>query len=313
MGNADPLVILAACGEPPDQAVWQATLATASAAFSGLVANETLLPGVQAFEVGTSHRAAVCRRKQNLGEILRTLRAEEGRALTFSAFCPPQLRVVAEGAADAPQAELPVDIVPLPLLPYRPFAAVEESDRPLLFGREEDVLRGALVADQPEKGFMLLHGSPAVGKTSYLQAGLLPYLEQECVGYRVLRDRLPTETPTAEKDYPILILRCTHDLAGQFADALAVFCAQPLTYTTPDGRPVTVDLPTLLQQAVGAAAASASGHSGCTGKHQHDRRARRRRRFAARTDIRARSVDRPSRQQGHARPGARCGHKAVAL
>jgi WD40 repeat protein len=249
-GNPDPLVIVAASGESADQVVWQKTLADASAAFSGLVANETLLPGTKAFEVGRAIAQRFAEGKQNIGEILRTLRNEREAAWSFSAFCPPQLRVVTEGAADAPSAELPIDILPLPLLPYRPFAAFEAADRPLLFAREEDVLRGALATDQPDTGFLLLHGSPAVGKTSYLQAGLLPYLEQECVGYRVLRDRLPTETPTAEKDYPILILRCSHDLAGQFADALSVFCAQPLTYATPDGRPVTVDLPALLQQAV---------------------------------------------------------------
>ncbi|HZZ82807.1 MAG TPA: WD40 repeat domain-containing protein [Gemmataceae bacterium] len=89
-----------------------------------------------------------------------------------------------------------------------------------------------------------------VGKTSYLQAGLLPYLEQESVGYRVLRDRSPQQTSVTEREYPLLILRCTGDLAGQVADALSVFCAQPLTYTTPAGAQVTVDLPNILHLAV---------------------------------------------------------------
>jgi WD40 repeat protein len=250
-GNPDPIVILLGTGDAADQPGWQTLLATASATFSGLVANETLLPAAQAFEVGHAFAQRFAAGKQSVGETLRTLRQEGGAAaLTVSAFCPPQVRVVSASATDAPGAELPVEIAPLPRMPYRPFAAFDAADRALFFGREEDTLRGALVVDQAEARCVVLHGSPSVGKTSYLQAGLLPFLEQETLGYRVLRDRSVLETPVAEKDYPILILRCTNDLAGQFADALSVFCAQPLSYTTPAGTQVTVDLPGLLQQAV---------------------------------------------------------------
>jgi WD40 repeat protein len=249
-GNPDPLIILMGCGSATEHAAWQAILGAAGATFSGLVANETLLNATQAFEVGHALAQRFAEGKQNLGEILQTLRQENASALAFSAFCPPQLRVVTEGASDAPEAENQIEVAPLPRLPYRPFAAFDAADRALFFGREDDVLHGALTADHPDAIGVLLHGSPAVGKTSYLQAGLLPYLEQECVGYRVLRDRSPDETPVAEKDYPILILRCTNDLAGQFADALSVFCAQPLTYTTPAGTQVTIDLPSILQQVI---------------------------------------------------------------
>ena len=102
----------------------------------------------------------------------------------------------------------------------------------------------------------MLHGNPGAGKTSYLQAGLLPYLEQESIGFRVLRDRSPFDTPVAERDYPILILRSTSDLAGQFADALSVFCAQSYVYTTPAGTPVTIDLPRIMREAIQGKSAS---------------------------------------------------------
>ena len=161
------------------------------------------------------------RQGERLGEILRSLRQEQPAAgLAFSAFCPAQVRVGGEAIPDTA-----IENAPLPRLPYRPFAAFDAADRALFFGREDDVIRGALVMDRAATNGIFLHGSPAVGKTSYLQAGLLPYLEQECVGYRVLRDRSPLETPVVEKDYPILVLRCTSDLAGQFADALTVYCA----------------------------------------------------------------------------------------
>jgi WD40 repeat protein len=258
-GNPDPLMILMASGDAAEQSAWQALLGSASATFSGLVANETLLSPAKAAEIGHALGQRFVKGEQSLGEILRALRSEQGTAaLAFSAFCPPQVRVVSEGASDAPEAENQIEIAPLPGSPYRPFAAFAATERALFFGRENDMLRGALVTDQAEAVGVLLHGSPAVGKTSYLQAGLLPYLEQESVGYQVLRDRSPLETPVAERDYPILILRCTDDLAGQFADALSVFCAQPFVYTTPTQTQVTVDLPKLLQQTVTGIAGTSS-------------------------------------------------------
>jgi WD40 repeat protein len=246
-GNPDPLLILMGCGTAAEQAAWQSLLVEASATLSGLIANETLLSPAAAILVGPAVAQRFAEGKQSLGEVLRGLRQEQAAALTVTAFCPPQMRVVAEGAADAPLAENEIEMVPLPAAPYRPFAAFTAADRGLFFGREEDTLRGALAVDRADAFGILVHGSPAVGKTSYLQAGLVPYLEQECIGYRVLRDRL--EGPVAEKDYPILTLRCTNDLAGQFADALASFCAQPLVYKTPAGTEVTVNLPELLLMA----------------------------------------------------------------
>jgi WD40 repeat protein len=244
-GNPDPIVILMGCGDPREQTAWQDILSTATASFSGVIANEALLPPGHAFSVGHALAERLMEGKGSVGEILRLLRQEQPAAgLAFSAFCPPQVRAGGEAIL-----ETEIDNAPLPRLPYRPFAAFDAADRALFYGREDDVVRGALVMDRAETNGVFLHGSPAVGKTSYLQAGLLPYLEQECVGYRVLRDRSPLDTPVAEKDYPILVLRCTSDLAGQFADALTVFCAQPLTYTTPAGTQATVDLPNLLHVA----------------------------------------------------------------
>jgi WD40 repeat protein len=257
-GNPDPLVILMVCGAAAEQPAWRMLLGAASATLSGLVANEVLLSPAKAFAVGHALAQRFSQGKQSLGEILQALRCEQGAAaLAFSAFCPPQIRVVEEehggdqtAETQAPGSETQVEMNPLPRSPYRPFAAFEAAERALFFGREDDILRGALLADQAEAVAVLMHGSPAVGKTSYLQAGLIPHLEEECVGYRILCDRSPLETPLAEKDYPALILRCTSDLAGQFADALFVFCAQPLVYATPAGTQVNVDLPKLLQQTV---------------------------------------------------------------
>jgi WD40 repeat protein len=268
-GNPDPIVILMGCGNGVEQAAWQTLLGKATATFAGLVANEALLPAAKAFAVGQEIAARFTQGSANLGEVLRSLRQEGSPgALAFSAFCPSQVRVVAEGAAAEPDADLKLSTMPLPAMPYRPFAAFEAADRPLFVGREVDTLHGTLLIDQAATRVVLLHGGPATGKTSYLQAGLLPALEQENLGYRVLRDRSPLETPIAESEYPILILRGTADLAGQFADALSVFCAQPYSFTTPTGAQVRIDLPRILQDAL--LGKSASGTPSTAIQPAHD-------------------------------------------
>lgn len=249
-GNPEPVILLMGAGEAADAADWRAVVEAASAAFGGLIANEIPLSAPAALAVGLPLAQRFAAGEKNLGELLKELRQESPAALGFAAFCPLQMQAIAETAADSPTPDRVPGALPLPASPYRPFAAYAAEDRALFLGRDDDTLRTALVVDQPETTGMLLHGSPAVGKTSFLQAGLIPFLEQECVGYRVLRDRWPMETPVAERDYPVLILRSTGDLIGQLADALSVFCAQPLVYTTPAEVQVQVDLPGILYEAV---------------------------------------------------------------
>ncbi|MSU76502.1 MAG: hypothetical protein EXS16_00245 [Gemmataceae bacterium] len=250
-GNPDPLVVLLGLGDVNQQAAWQATIAEATTRFNGLVANETLVSAAKAFEVAQALVKRFVEGGRSLGEILRSVRSDFGGAgLALTAFCPPQLRVVGEGSA-AFTPSIVSKPLPLPASPYRPFAAYDLADRALFFGRESDAIRGAIHCDRPDTVGVFLHGAPSVGKTSYLQAGLLPALEFDSIGYRVLRDRTPTSgDATPEIALPWLVLRSTSDLAGQFADALSCYCAQPLSYTTPSGQTVTVDLPSILRGTV---------------------------------------------------------------
>jgi WD40 repeat protein len=255
--GAEPLVILLGTGPAAEQRAWQTFLTEAAELGNGLVAGEALLPAGPLFEFGVNLLERFVLGRESLGEVLRGLRRDCGSAgLTFSTYCPPELRVALEGAAAPEPATAPL---PLPEHPYRPFAAYTADERPLFLGRERETAACAEVVDHARTRGILLHGSPAVGKTSFVQAGLLPYLEQQCVGYRVLRDRTPLDTPIAESDYPILILRCTEDLTGQLADALDAFCSQPLTYTTPVGTQVNVDLPHLLAHAISGGGAASTG------------------------------------------------------
>src|SRR5205085_346314 len=102
---------------------------------------------------------------------------------------------------------------------YRSLHYFERGDRALFAGRDGDVLRFARILGDAGTRLMVLHGESGCGKSSFLRAGLLPYLEEECVGYRVLPDR------QAGGERPLFV-RATGDLAGQLAQALADFCKE---------------------------------------------------------------------------------------
>src|SRR5262249_19275459 len=90
------------------------------------------------------------------------------------------------------------------------------------------------------------------GKSSFLRAGVIPFLEEACVGYRFVRDR-----STAEEG-ATLFVRTTNDLAGQLADALGRFCGRPLGQQPPQGAPGGNDLPSVLGSTTEAAALRAA-------------------------------------------------------
>jgi hypothetical protein len=121
-----------------------------------------------------------------------------------------------------------------PASPYKGLGSYSEEDAPLFAGRDDDIRRCATTLAEWKTRLLLLHGSTGCGKSSFLRAGLIPYLEKASVGIAFAR---------AEGAYrgPILLIRSTAEPLAQLADALFRFVAREVTLNTPDG-PQPLDL-----------------------------------------------------------------------
>ena len=249
--------------------------------FTGAIATERQTIDTFANEFGLAFLQGFLREGKPLGELLHGLRLERAPlGLLYGAHCPPEIMVRSgNGAADVP-APLPIRESgpvagvalglatlladgldtraadrswatpmhaagsPLPDEPYRSLAFYDEKDRALFTGRDADVVRFAATLDLPDTRILILHGESGTGKSSFLRAGVIPYLEEECVGYRFFR----------RPDGAVLIIQAAKDLVGQLAQALLDATATLLRYDTPDGEPHTVNLRRVLDEILGTTA-----------------------------------------------------------
>ena len=249
--------------------------------FTGAIATERQTIDTFANEFGLAFLQGFLREGKPLGELLHGLRLQSAPlGLLYGAHCPPEIRVrIGNGAADV-SAPLPIresrpatgvslsaatvtadglgtraadrswatpmhaGAPPLPDEPYRSLAFYDEKDRALFTGRDADVVRFAATLDRPDTRILILHGESGTGKSSFLRAGVIPYLEEECVGYRFFR----------QPDGAVLIVQAAKDLVGQLAQALLDATATSLRYDTPDGEPHTVNLRRVLDEVLGTTA-----------------------------------------------------------
>jgi WD40 repeat protein len=206
----------------------------------------------------------------SVGELLDRIRLDHAPlGLIYRAHCPPEIRVgVGREKKAAPRArrasarrgtlteagEVPalapavIEQPTLPGEPYRSLAYYDHGDRLLFTGREPDVVRSAATLDMADTRILVLHGESGIGKSSFLRAGVIPYLENECIGYRFLRD----------PDGRLVIIQATRDPVGQLAVGLLDMTERPLEYRPPRGEAQPIDLRAVLNEAVKPAADAAA-------------------------------------------------------
>ena len=250
-GNPDPIVFLQVSAATNNLESWECFVSATVNTLAGVVMSEVPATAALANLFGVE---ALARFLQNegLGPALKAVRAgTDLAALAYSAFCPAHVKVAGDDSTD-PDIPGP-EPLPMPDDPIHPLVPFESEDRGLFTGREDDTVRCAGLLDEAATHGLLLHGAGGVGKSSFLRAGLVPYLETEAVGYMALRDRTPQDQSDSalgedEREYacPVVALRPGRDLMGQLAEALCAFCAKPYAYTAPDGNVINVDLPGML-------------------------------------------------------------------
>ncbi len=241
--------------------------------FSGIIATEERTLDNVASPFGLEVMTAFLDVREPIGEILRRLRARYAPlGLLYGTYCPPDLQVrtdaapvvldpvgqariggavggqmlgggagsaVAERQAKAETAEKGPDELPLlPNEPYLPLASYGPEHRALFAGRDDDITRFSRVLGRPETRVLVLHGESGVGKSSFLNAGVIPYLDDVAVGFRFHGED--------GKPGSVLFARATDDPAGQIAEVLADFAARPYRFTTPADEMHAVDLGAVL-------------------------------------------------------------------
>ncbi len=154
------------------------------------------------------------------------------------------------GCCPQEPVELETQQLPLPEQPYHPLRPLGIDEAALLVGREFDTAQLAALVDDRAARLVLMHGAVGAGKASLLHAGLVPFLESQCVGFHCLRQRDDEQPAERERDYPVLSIRASSDLAGQLAMALLQFCSRGYGFTTPAGETVNVDLSSILSAVV---------------------------------------------------------------
>jgi hypothetical protein len=249
--------------------------------FTGAIATERQTIDTFANEFGLAFLQGFLREGKPLGELLHGLRLQTAPlGLLYGAHCPPEIRVrrpddatdtfaplpiresgpvagvslgaaVLEGqessvatAKRQPAARKAHDPSPLPNEPYRSLAFYDWKDRALFTGRDADIVRFAATLDRPDTKILILHGESGTGKSSFLRAGVIPYLEQECVGYKFLR----------RSDGSVRVIQPAKDLIGEAAETMLDATARILHFKTPEGEQETLNLRTQVDEALGAPA-----------------------------------------------------------
>jgi hypothetical protein len=119
--------------------------------------------------------------------------------------------------------------------PYKGLSFYTSVDSGLFGGREADVRACARIIGEEQTKVMLLHGTTGCGKSSFLRAGLIPYLESSVGRFQFLRSY-------DAKDTKALFIRCTEAPLDRLCETLYDWTDTPFRVDLPDDEPEKISL-----------------------------------------------------------------------
>ena len=137
-------------------------------------------------------------------------------------------------SAEAPPEPVPATIT-WPQNPYKGLSYYTPIDAGLFGARERDIALCANIVSDGDLKVLLLHGTTGCGKSSFLRAGLIPYLESSIDGFQFLR------TFDAE-DVKALFVRCTEAPLQRLCEVLYDWGDTPFRIDLPDTGPREISL-----------------------------------------------------------------------
>jgi hypothetical protein len=133
--------------------------------------------------------------------------------------------------------------------PYKGFSYYGPNDRALYAGREHEILQFTRLIGSPDARVMLLHGATGCGKSSFLRAGVIPFLEGGLRGFEFLK---LSQTNPQEKfcgdltrSTKSVFIRATDDPYGKLSEAVFQFASASYSFESPFGLEI-IDLSSAL-------------------------------------------------------------------
>lgn len=163
--------------------------ALSEAGISGAILTESSVVNIYAYHIGEQIRKDL---KQGTiaAKVLQDIRRNHKHlptALAYTAACRPELSL-RPGASNESDYALSKRGALISKKPYRALACLDYDDQMIFKGRDTDVRRCAKKLAKPALRILLLHGASGVGKSSFLRAGLVPYLVNAKVGYAFINE-----------------------------------------------------------------------------------------------------------------------------
>jgi hypothetical protein len=110
-------------------------------------------------------------------------------------------------------------------MPYKGLSFYGPEDVPLFAGREDDIKQCANVLANRSTRIVILHGATGCGKSSFLRAGLLPFLEKGTAGFQFLKE-------DKNKKYKALFVRSTDCPLVKLSEAVYDFASNDVEVET---------------------------------------------------------------------------------